>query len=359
MSFYGWPIAQCQLPTNLLTKQLHGGIRVVDIRLAAIDSTLIAYHGIYPEQTHFKDILSTLHSFLAHPHTNRETVVVSIKQENFRSVAPLVFSRMVREQMEAAEGGLAWWFLENRVPRLGEVRGKAVMFSRFGADGTGWEGGLEGLGIHPTYWPDSEKRGFTWMCKNTVVAIHDWYDVPSFLAIPEKTSLSTAILLPLPRQDELPVPPLKISYFSAAAFPLSLPTMIARGVGWPSWGLGVEGVNVRVGRWLLSLLAGDGKMSAPSKLKAQRRGTADVAIKRLRRLGRVQRVHRSDDGLESLKEPVDGDDDHEDRPANTEDPRIRGWVLMDYYSDPRDGGVVPLLVECNFRARVSGEEGWP
>ena len=39
-------------------------------------------------------------------------------------------------------------------------------------------------------------------------------------------------------------------------------------------------------------------------------------------------------------------------------PRIRGWVLMDYYEDPVDAGVIPLLVECNFRGRKAGEEGW-
>ena len=57
---------------------------------------------------------------------------------------------------------------------LGEVRGKVVMLSRFGGDGSGWENGLEGLGIHPTAWPDSEKAGFTWRLKGTLVRTHDW-----------------------------------------------------------------------------------------------------------------------------------------------------------------------------------------
>jgi 1-phosphatidylinositol phosphodiesterase len=41
-----------------------------------------------------------------------------------------------------------------------------------------------------------------------------------------------------------------------------------------------------------------------------------------------------------------------------EEPRIRGWAFMDFYEDPVDAGVVPLLVECNFRGRKIGEEGW-
>jgi 1-phosphatidylinositol phosphodiesterase len=40
-------------------------------------------------------------------------------------------------------------------------------------------------------------------------------------------------------------------------------------------------------------------------------------------------------------------------------PRVRGWVLMDYFCEPENAGVVPLLVECNFRGRLPGDEGWP
>lgn len=39
-------------------------------------------------------------------------------------------------------------------------------------------------------------------------------------------------------------------------------------------------------------------------------------------------------------------------------PRLRGWALLDFYDDP-EPSIVPLLVECNFWGRVSGEEGWP
>lgn len=41
-----------------------------------------------------------------------------------------------------------------------------------------------------------------------------------------------------------------------------------------------------------------------------------------------------------------------------EEPRIRGWTFLDYYSQPEDGGIIPLLVECNYRGRKKGEEGW-
>lgn len=165
MAFYGWPISQCQ--TQTLDTQLHAGIRVVDIRLSIIDGRLIAYHGIFPQATPFADMLVTLHNFLTCSATASETVVVSVKQEDSDTAR---FPKLVHEEIVASPGGLDMWFLENRIPTLGEVRGKAVMFSRFGSDG--WEDGANG--IRPPIWPDSAKEGFQWECGRTLVRTQDW-----------------------------------------------------------------------------------------------------------------------------------------------------------------------------------------
>lgn len=165
MAFYGWPISQCQY--RPLDVQLHAGIRVVDIRLSIIDGRLIAYHGIFPEVTPFADMLVTLHGFLTSPITASEMVVVSIKQEDSDTK---LFPRLVLEEIVMSPGGLQMWFLENRIPCLGEVRGKAVMFSRFGGDC--WEKGANG--IHPPIWPDSAKEGFEWECEGTLIRTQDW-----------------------------------------------------------------------------------------------------------------------------------------------------------------------------------------
>lgn len=165
MAFYGWPISQCQ--SKPLDAQLHAGIRVVDIRLSIIDGRLIAYHGIFPEFTPFANMLVTMHDFLTSTKTASETLVVSIKQEDSDT---RLFPILVREAIEASPGGLEMWYLENRIPCLGEVRGKAVMFSRFG--GNGWENGSNG--IHPPLWPDSVKECFEWECERTMVRTQDW-----------------------------------------------------------------------------------------------------------------------------------------------------------------------------------------
>lgn len=165
MAFYGWPISQCQ--HKPLGIQLHAGIRVVDIRLSIVDGRLIAYHGIFPEATPFADMLVTIHNFLTSPKTASETLVVSIKQEDSDT---RLFPKLVLEEIVTSPGGLQMWFIENRIPNLGEVRGKAVMFSRFGGDY--WENGVNG--IHPPLWPDSVKEGFQWECNGTLVRIQDW-----------------------------------------------------------------------------------------------------------------------------------------------------------------------------------------
>jgi 1-phosphatidylinositol phosphodiesterase len=174
MAFYGWPVSQCQVLSTPLATQLRSGIRVLDIRLAMVNFRLIAYHGVYPQRTSFQEILSTLHTFLTAPSTSRETIVMSIKQEDFATTSASAFSSLVHEEIFNGPGGRGMWYFQNRIPTLGEVRGKVVLFSRFGGNGHGWEHGLEGLGIHPSTWPDSAKFGFSWQCKGTLVRTHDW-----------------------------------------------------------------------------------------------------------------------------------------------------------------------------------------
>ncbi|KII89292.1 hypothetical protein PLICRDRAFT_40956 [Plicaturopsis crispa FD-325 SS-3] len=335
MAFYGWPISQCQSPDTPLLTQLQSGIRVLDIRLSAIRGRLIAFHGAYPQREPFLSILATIYAFLAaHP---SETLVMSIKQEDGAVTSADKFARLVKAEIGAdAEKGKRW-FLEDRVPVLGEVRGKIVMLSRFG------DPEKEALGIHPPLWPDSAKDGFSWTCGETQVKVHDWYSIPSFLSIPEKVQRATAALLPgapsVPSPSPsyapsvssspsyapayiAPIPPpsrtpLAISYFSAASFPLAPPPAIARGFGWPAWGMGVEGVNARVARWA-----------------AEQLGLGDD--------GDIQSTQRTRDTRRNGEERTE--------------PRIRGWALMDYCGEPE--GLLALLVECNFRGRVRGEEGW-
>ncbi|CAE6471452.1 unnamed protein product [Rhizoctonia solani] len=321
LAFYGWPVSQCQSPNQPLFTQLMSGIRLLDVRLSVVDGVLMAYHGAAPQRTSFSAILHTLHHFLQE--RSRECVVVSLKQEDYEYTSPKVFSRLVREEIERGEGGMAMWWLENRVPRLVEVRGRCIMLSRFGGDGKEWEHALEGMGIHPTTWPDSRQEGFEWDLKGTTVKTHDWYRIPGLLALPEKASLCMQNMVP-PISDP---PILGITFLSAAGGALSLPPFCALGVGWPNWGMGVEGINARVGRWLINRLTSAG----PGDFNSERERWS---------------VSSESAGLLGEDSSTFGalDDDPEPRLA------VRGWVFMDYFSEP-DGALVPLLVENNFIRR--------
>ena len=145
--------------------------------------------------------------------------------------------------------------------------------------------------------------------------------IPTFLSIPEKAERATQNLI-IPSTAVQPT--LAITYFSAAFFPLALPPVIAKGFGWPAWGLGVEGVNSKLGTWLLDMLAG---------------AEPDTAEQGEEALGGEERSSSSSQTV-------------------SEEPRLRGWTFLDYYSESEVGNIVPLLVECNYRGRKDGEEGW-
>ena len=159
-------LSQCQQPSTPLVQQLSDGIRFLDIRLKVVNDQLLSYHGIRPERTRFTDTLSVIHAFLA-AHLS-ETVIVSIKEET----PPFhpQFASMLWRDIEPYQ---ASWYLEERIPRLGEVRGKVVLMSRFdvGPGDKVWDARL---GIHPSTWPDSRREGFEWDCAGTMVRTQDW-----------------------------------------------------------------------------------------------------------------------------------------------------------------------------------------
>jgi len=292
---------------------------MLDIRIILYKGKLVAFHGATPERATFESILSDVCSFIRSPAGRQETVIMSIMEEDSFLPSSPQFSHLVHDAIFSPPSDRDLWYLENRIPTLGEVRGKIVLFSRFGKDGEGWEGGLNGIGIHPPIWPDSRREGFEWEIENARVRVQDWYAIPSFLSIPEKAKVAVEMLHPKPaptgKQD------LAITFLSAARIPFALPTTVACGFGWSHFLLGVEGVNSRVGRWLLRQLAGDDV--GEERLQPQRTDTQETLI--------------DEDESEAPEKKSD-------RPT---DNRLRGWVLMDFVRYPCDLGIIPLLIESN------------
>jgi 1-phosphatidylinositol phosphodiesterase len=214
------------------------------------------------------------------------------------------------------------------------------------------------MGIHPTEWPDSKREGFEWDLKGTTVRTHDWcvlisislantylkppprladrYNIPSLLALPEKASLCIQNLVP-PLSDP---PILAITFLSASGGALALPPFCALGFGWPSWGLGVEGVNARLERWLFGRLTTGGARNVDSE-KALWSIASDRSDTQLLKDEKAQAGAQTlvDEKVESLFSALE----------ESKLP-VRGLVFMDYFAEP-NGQLVRLLVENNFIPR--------
>jgi hypothetical protein len=142
-AFHGGPISTCQSPKLPISSQLEGGCRFLDYRFSLKDGVLLGYHGIQNEYVTAQAAFDSVYTFLeAHP---RECVIVSVKQVRAKSgesgerqangsfppqenSAPL-FEETVWKLLNQRRD---LWYTEDRWPTLGEVRGKAVMFCRFG-----------------------------------------------------------------------------------------------------------------------------------------------------------------------------------------------------------------------------------
>lgn len=129
------------------------------------------YHGPSFQRSSLPVLLDVLQSFLSsHP---TETIILCLKEESppFRpSFSALVYAAF-KDRLED------FWFLEERIPKLGEVRGKGILMTRFDRDEISDGQWPNGMGIHPSRWPDSRIEGFDWNCGGTQVRTQDWYVV--------------------------------------------------------------------------------------------------------------------------------------------------------------------------------------
>lgn len=132
MGFFG----KCQ--TKTIGEQLSAGFRYLDIRLAVDGARLKLMHGFVDCQTgampwdatlYLDAVLSDCYAFLqAHP---TETVVFAIKKEHGSdSVADFqrLLDAYLAEQPE-------YWLLTDRMPTLGQARGKLVLLRRYDDEG--------------------------------------------------------------------------------------------------------------------------------------------------------------------------------------------------------------------------------
>jgi len=132
--------------------QLEKGIRFLDLR---INSKLELNHGGWYQYENLNDVIRISEDFLKKYPT--ETIIMSIKQEdsNSNDFANIV-GNVIKSKPEL-------WYLDSKIPRMGEVRGKIILFRRYSAS--------ENIGISMSRWSDN--RTFT----NGNVTVQDQYNI--------------------------------------------------------------------------------------------------------------------------------------------------------------------------------------
>lgn len=124
-------ISRCQ--NSNIYEQLSIGIRALDIRVSSNDKRLVMVHGDakafntpnrFGRQMDFSDILSHCRKFLEE--NPSEAIVIQFKndsgKENEKCFDNLFYTYIKKNENI--------WFLENRIPTLGEARGKIVLVRR-------------------------------------------------------------------------------------------------------------------------------------------------------------------------------------------------------------------------------------
>lgn len=173
-SFLALPSVQCQGAN--ISEQLQHGVRFLDFRVSRPLITLFSsadnleiVHGKFPVKApsslKLEEVLNTVYSFL---HNNpSETVVVSIKQEGTGTwegddFPNLIWSKYIEPQQDN-------WYLENKIPRLSDLRGKAFLFRRFGVHD---EELKQKFGFDASWWqyntPNDDRGKYT---------VQDWCEV--------------------------------------------------------------------------------------------------------------------------------------------------------------------------------------
>lgn len=133
------PSVQCQ--GKSVTDQLNHGVRFLDIRVSKLfmkegdeAKDLQVIHGKFPVKIPFPlkltSVLDEVYDFLK-DHKS-ETVIVSLKQEGPDSwnndkdeFGKCIWDRYVDKNKDK-------WYLRSDMPRIGDARGKAILFRRFG-----------------------------------------------------------------------------------------------------------------------------------------------------------------------------------------------------------------------------------
>ncbi|KAJ8102123.1 PLC-like phosphodiesterase [Lipomyces tetrasporus] len=226
---FSFPSVRCQ--RSSIKKQLENGVRFLDIRLSkpysssciSTGNDLQVVHGAFPvallHPVKLSRILSDVFEFLsAHP---SEAVIISLKNEGPFKWTTNELSAMLWDgyivQLRHK------WFLEPRIPQLGEVRGRAILFRRFGCPNEKWDM----FGFPATSWKYNTTGED--MVNGQLLAVQDVCELPTSDAIKEKTQYVESHMI---RAAQMGSNTLFVNFTTAANFwnPSCWPRAVAKTV---------------------------------------------------------------------------------------------------------------------------------
>lgn len=185
------PSVQCQSAN--VSEQLNHGVRFLDFRVGGsvmeslansrngnnthnVPEALRVVHGKFPLKllgsVNLKDVLEDVYRFLD-THSS-ETVIVSLKPEGMVDFPDNTFADVIWHSVISPAKDR--WYLGNTNPKLGDCRGKAVLFRRFSCDSTK-DYNSDNFGIHAVwgYNVTSDDRGT--MCVQDYCELKDTPDL--------------------------------------------------------------------------------------------------------------------------------------------------------------------------------------
>lgn len=182
--------------------------------------------------------------------------MMSLKQESGPN--PPVFDNLLASRYIGPNSNKYWFLSGKTIPTLSQVRGKIILFSRFGTSNQttfGSDPNLE-IGLHASKWPNSFKGNFTFNLPDnkTSCQIQDWYSISNLSSIPEKFNLIKELISKGNAGYQRNV--LGINYCNGSDFPGALPPLCAKGLLSKSGikCLRIRGVNEFLGGELLERL---------------------------------------------------------------------------------------------------------
>ncbi len=197
-------LSQCQ---NLsIAEQLSIGVRFLDIRLKLQSDQLNVYHGIVPQDLNFTQVLESCSSFLSeHPD---EVILMSIKQEDDNNAGfPSAIANVIAQNPDL-------WYTANKLPTLGEVRGKIVLIRRY-TDAS--------IGINcANGWADS--TSFT-MNNGVSMKVQDYYNIGSSSNLNTKWDKIVALANDASKSDKTLCINFTSGYTSTSILGISIPNI--------------------------------------------------------------------------------------------------------------------------------------